>query len=273
MRRALKLLWRTAIPQQIRERLYRERQAIAWARKAVRAGIPLIPEPTYADDGLVTQHIADFTRDLRFQAAYKAARSGVPWHHPGEIQYRAYVACWAAQYALKIPGDFAECGVAQGIYSKTICEYLDFQSVSKRFFLFDTFKGIPERDLTDQNEKDLAKWFNTSHYADDLLPLVRERFAPYPNVVIVPGILPDTIAGAGIDKLSYLSIDMNNAPAEIGSITALWDKLSPGAVVLLDDYAYGESFRNQKNAWDAFARSKGFPILALPTGQGLFFKT
>jgi O-methyltransferase len=260
------------VPTSLRERLYKERRTIGTARHYARNRFAIPEAPTYADDGLVTQHIADFTRDLKFLAAYKAARSGVPWHHPGEIEYRAYIACWAAQYALKIPGDFAECGVAQGIYSKTICEYLDFQNVPKRLFLFDTFKGIPERDLTDQSEKDLAKWFNASHYAEDLLPLVRKRFAPYSNVVVVPGVLPDTLATAGIGKLSYLSIDMNNAPAEIGSITALWDKLSPGAVVLLDDYAYGESFRNQKNAWDAFARSKGFPILSLPTGQGMFFK-
>jgi O-methyltransferase len=269
----LRSIWRTVVPESAREWLYRVRRSFNTARRYAKDGFALPEEPTYADDGMVTQHIADFTRDPKFQAAYKAARSNVPWHHPGEIQFRAYIACWAAQHALSIPGDFAECGVAQGIYSKTICEYLDFASRPKRFFLFDTFKGIPERDLTDRNEQDLAKWFNAAHYADDLLPLVRERFATYPNVVIVPGILPDTIAGAGVERLSYLSIDMNNAPAEIGSITALWDKLSPGAVVLLDDYAYGESFRNQKDAWDEFARVKGLPILSLPTGQGMFFKS
>lgn len=65
---------------------------------------------------------------------------------------------------------------------------------------------------------------------------------------------------------------MNNAPAEIGAITYLWDQLVTGAVVLLDDYAYGPEFANQKRAWDNFSKENGFSILTLPTGQGMFFK-
>ena len=46
----------------------------------------------------------------------------------------------------------------------------------------------------------------------------------------------------------------------------------PGTVVLLDDYAY-DGYRSQKLGMDAFARSKGVPILSLPTGQGLLLKS
>ena len=65
---------------------------------------------------------------------------------------------------------------------------------------------------------------------------------------------------------------MNNAKSEIAAIEYLWDKLVVGAIVVLDDYAYGEDFRNQKNAWDRFAVKMDFEILSLPTGQGLIIK-
>ena len=45
----------------------------------------------------------------------------------------------------------------------------------------------------------------------------------------------------------------------------------PGAVVLLDDYAWA-THRAQKEALDAFAAAHGAMILSLPTGQGLLIR-
>ena len=69
-----------------------------------------------------------------------------------------------------------------------------------------------------------------------------------------------------------MSIDLNNAFAEIKAIEFFWDKLVSHGVVLLDDYAYSESYRLQKSSWDKFAKSKNLEILTLPTGQGLLIK-
>jgi hypothetical protein len=65
---------------------------------------------------------------------------------------------------------------------------------------------------------------------------------------------------------------MNNSIAEAHALEFFWDKLVPGAVVLFDDYAYGEQFRAQKQAMDEFATKKGYSILTLPTGQGMLIK-
>ena len=65
---------------------------------------------------------------------------------------------------------------------------------------------------------------------------------------------------------------MNNAQAEIGTVEILWDRVIRGGLILLDDYAYGPEFLEQKRSWDAFAQSKKIPILTLPTGQGLIIK-
>ena len=71
--------------------------------------------------------------------------------------------------------------------------------------------------------------------------------------------------------MSYLSIDMNIAAPEIAAIEHFWDKLVPGAPVVLDDYAW-IGYEEQLHAWDAFAASKGVAIACLPTGQGLILK-
>jgi hypothetical protein len=49
------------------------------------------------------------------------------------------------------------------------------------------------------------------------------------------------------------------------------ERLVPGALMLLDDYAY-RGHRPQKVAMDRFAQTRANKILSLPTGQGLLIK-
>jgi len=51
-----------------------------------------------------------------------------------------------------------------------------------------------------------------------------------------------------------------------------WERLVPGALLLLDDYAC-RGYRAQKVAMDRFAQTKASKILSLPTGQGLLIKS
>jgi hypothetical protein len=89
---------------------------------------------------------------------------------------------------------------------------------------------------------------------------------------VVKGRVPASFETTELTKVAYLSIDMNNATAEIAAIDYLWNHLVFGAIIVLDDYAYGSEFLGQKSAWDKFAVSKGFEVLTLPTGQGLIIK-
>jgi hypothetical protein len=72
-----------------------------------------------------------------------------------------------------------------------------------------------------------------------------------------------------IERVAYLSIDMNLAYPERAALKQ--PKLSPGAMVVLDDYAW-VGMHEQKEAHDQFAASQGCEILTLPTGQGLLIK-
>jgi hypothetical protein len=65
---------------------------------------------------------------------------------------------------------------------------------------------------------------------------------------------------------------MNNGYAEIQAFNFLFQKISTGGLILLDDYSYDEMFREMKNKWDIYAKENNFEILTLPTGQGLIIK-
>lgn len=263
--RILKWFWRLT-PSDFRRRMAR-------VRLALKNDFPMIAAPTYADDGLISQHITGFKDDEKFMHAYAlGSATGALVHHPGDIHFRAYVACWAAKYALRLEGDFIKCGVGKGLLTRTICYYLDFDRSPKKFYLFDTFQGIPVADAGDSMEKDNMVFLNLTHFDSDYYEDVSQTFSEYPNVILVKGRVPETFESIALTKVAYISIDMNNATAEIDAIKYLWSHLVFGGVVVLDDYAYAPEFLNQKKAWDDFAASKGFDVLTLPTGQGLIIK-
>ncbi len=43
--------------------------------------------------------------------------------------------------------------------------------------------------------------------------------------------------------------------------------------MILDDYAYSESYRPQKEAFDALGLELGFSVFTMPTGQGIIVKS
>ncbi len=241
-------------------------------------GTPRVEQPTYNADNLKIsgKHLA-FLHDPRFMSAYqRGMQSG---HHilrpvgSGDdihIEYRTYICCWAAEMASKLPGDFVECGVNTGIYSLAICQYLDFNALGKRFLLFDTFAGIPEAQRLPTESLELIRHQN--QFYSECYEIACRNFAAYPSAVLVRGMVPDTLRSVDIRDVAYLSIDMNLTYPELEALKYFWPKLVTGGLVVLDDFAW-HGHDEQRKALSDFAASVGYPILTLPTGQGLLIKS
>src|SRR5436853_7281924 len=115
-----------------------------WLRRLFPATAELaatVLNRTYMADGLITRHTADFLDNPKFSAAYGKGKATGSWMRM-DPRWRVYTACWAAAHAVNLPGDLVECGVNRGGMALTIMEYLDFNSIDKRFFLLGTFAGI-----------------------------------------------------------------------------------------------------------------------------------
>ena len=227
----------------------------------------LLSDFRYHQDGLATQHNCDFMDEERFGRAYRLGESTGSWEG-GQVHWRAHVACWAAARARHLDGDFVECGVNKGGLALTVAQYVDFQNLPKKFYLLDTFCGIPEKYISSE-EKELGR--SPGAY-EECYEQVKTVFQPFDNVVIVRGVVPETLNQIKSDRISYLSLDMNCAEPEIAAAEFLWDKLVSGAVMLLDDYGWAGHLA-QKRAFDQFARERDVPILSLPTGQGVIIKS
>lgn len=108
-------------------------------------------------------------------------------------------------------------------------------------------------------------------HGSDLYASVKKRFSDFPNVTVTQGRVPDTLAKVAPEKIAFMHLDINNAEAEVGVLNALFDRMVPGAMIVLDDYGW-LYYRDQKLAHDAWFEKRGYEVLELPTGQGLLIK-
>jgi hypothetical protein len=226
----------------------------------------------YAEDGLFTLHNQSFRRDPRFRAAYARGVRASLGALDGGLEWRVHVALWAASTALRVEGDFVECGVNAGVVSSAVMNYLNFSSLARKYYLIDTFSGPVIEQFSDGETRDglpdrARRLLDAGAYVTDVTR-VRENFAEWPNAVVVQGAVPAALDAVRSEHVAFLHLDMNCAMPERAALEALWPRIPRGGVVLLDDYAYW-GHGNQKDAMDAAARSLGVEVLSLPTGQGL----
>lgn len=236
--------------------------------------IEKIPEEgvVYDLDGLRSIHNHDFMQDPAFCKAYERgcrAASDYKWH------WRVHIGLWAAFTASKLEGDFVECGVNRGFLSSAIMEFLDWNSLNKTFYLLDTFEGVDPRYVSQEDRQygvieRSAAALGEGRYVRGV-ESVQANFAEWKNTRIIKGSIPETLNQVETQQVAYLHLDMNCSPPEIAAMIFFWDRLVPGAVVLLDDYAFW-GYESQKHAMDALAKEKQVMIASLPTGQGLLMK-
>lgn len=211
------------------------------------------------EDGIITVHNSGFRADPDFRRCYERAVKAGGWDYG--IRYRVHQALWCSALAQTVEGDFVELGTGRGFIMSALLE----RGVKRPVHLFDTF--VPN--LSDSAGRQVGE--HSPHYADTLAR-VRANFGEWPNVVLHPGNVFETLPAAEINTVAFLHVDMNHPDPEEFGIRQLWPKMPKGAVMLLDDYAYN-GFERQFDRDNRLAAELGFRILSTPTGQGIVVKS
>lgn len=219
----------------------------------------------FVADGMATYlKTLPFQDDERFMDLADKHAGLLPianWH------WNLFVALWGVRECRNVPGDFVELGVFKGHTTLFCAEYVGFVDWPKTWWLYDTFEGIPD-------DQQAAGWqsANQSLYKGTFsYEEVRDRFAPFPNIKVIKGRVPEILQAGAPDQIAFMHVDMNNAPAEIAALDMLFDRVSPGGVILFDDFCWSTA-RAQYDAETAWFARRGLQILGLPTGQGLYVK-
>ena len=231
----------------------------------------------WGDRLLTLDKSAGFLDDPRFLAAYRQIRGSHrydDYDSPHTIAWRLHTLVWAAHRAVRLEGDFVECGVFKGDMAWVVTQLVDFARLPRTFYLYDTFAGFSEKYSSPADYPDLPGFlkFADDIYKDEsIYPAVVAKFQNMPNVRVVRGVVPDVFAEVVPERVAYLHIDLNSPAAEIGALEVLFDRVVPGGAIIFDDYGW-HVFRKQKEVEDAFFAARGYSVLELPTGQGLVVK-
>ncbi|MDE2210517.1 MAG: class I SAM-dependent methyltransferase [Betaproteobacteria bacterium] len=177
------------------------------------------------------------------------------------IVWRRYVLACAAYHCVQLEGDFVECGAYTGVGVKTVIDYLGGHDFPKDFWAYDLF----------EHDEGMLHHSMPEH-GPQLFEKVRQKFESYRQVKIFKGNIPEVFDRQSPDAIAYLHIDLNEAPAEIAALSALFDRVVPGGLVILDDYEWSGPYRKQKLAEDPWFQQRRYRVFPLPTGQGIVIK-
>jgi len=216
-------------------------------------------------------------RMLAFDAARRAA--GMDWPSRassmiGQVRLRQLQQAAEQVIADGIPGDFIETGVWRGgacILLRAVLQVLGVRN--RRVWLADSFAGLPPPDA-ERYPADAGQILHTYPALAVSAAEVRSNFARFglfdAQVMFLEGWFRDTLPNAPIDKLAILRLDGDLYESTIDALSALYDKLSPGGYVIVDDYVV---FPCCKQAVDDFRAARGItdPIVDID-GSGVYWR-
>lgn len=177
---------------------------------------------------------------------------------------RCFVLWKTLQQALRLPGDFVECGVFRGGTALLEAQTLQGLALGRRLHLFDSFAGIAET----PGEIDR---FQRGDFSNTSAEAVARLLEPYPFVRIHAGFIPGTFAGLKIDSIAWAHIDVDTYQSVHDCISYIYPRLVPGGFMIFDDYGFPSCVGARLAVDEAFARLPEVP-LCLPTGQCLVVK-
>jgi O-methyltransferase len=174
-----------------------------------------------------------------------------------------------------VPGAIVECGVWKGGSMMAAALTLIRLGVTDRdLYLFDTFAGMPAPTPEDvfsaydgynpvrhwrRRQKDSG--VNTWHYVpvEEVRAAVVSTGYPAERVHMVEGKVEDTLPDAAPDKIALLRLDTDWYASTKHEMDQLYPRLSPGGVLILDDYGHYEGARRAVDEY--FEEHGGRPLL------------
>jgi len=237
---------------------------------------PLIADRAGEGDGPVRQipaslHIvtADMEDDPGFLTAYRKCKE-----HTITSMERMYAMWQSVRYvsARGLAGDIVECGVWMGGNCMLAALALqDLGDAGRRIWLYDTFEGMARpssRDVRHDGQDASALWEpqrtgeQASTWWSAPVEAVCSNMAStgYPGsaVEIVKGRVQDTIPGRIPQSIAVLRLDTDWYESTRHEMIHLFPRLSPGGVLILDDYGW---WRGSRQAVDEMLVEMGFDLL------------
>jgi len=183
--------------------------------------------------------------------------------------------CIADVVARGVAGDLIEAGVWRGgaaIFMRAVLRALEV--ADRTVWVADSFEGLPEPDATRFPREAQAHRgaVATEAYRHFAVPIetVQENFRRFGlldgQVRFLKGWFADTLPRAPIKRLAVLRLDADYFQSTMDGLVHLYDRLSIGGYVIVDDYGETE-WTYCRQAVDAFRAERGIDEPLIPVDR------
>jgi O-methyltransferase len=190
-------------------------------------------------------------------------------------RWRVFALIVAVRYVVDngLPGACVECGVWRGGSMQAVARtLLERGATDRELHLFDTFEGMPpptpeDRRLKGPPASELLAGRPRSDNVwaiadlDDVRRGMEETGYPTERIHYHPGLVQDTLPAQAPDRIALLRLDTDWYASTKHELTQLYDRVTPGGVLIVDDYDYWEGSRQ---AVDEFIAETGVRLLLVP---------
>jgi hypothetical protein len=149
-----------------------------------------------------------------------------------------------------IEGDIVECGVWRGGSSMvSALTLLNNKDINRTLYLYDTFEGMnppTDDDVSVSGETAKDTWqgkFKCFADFDDVNTNILSTEYPKENIILVKGMVENTIPQVIPDKIALLRLDTDWYESTYHELVHLFPKLVKGGVLIIDDYGFWKGSR------------------------------
>jgi O-methyltransferase len=160
-----------------------------------------------------------------------------------------------------VPGAIAELGVYRG----ELAAVLNRLFSDRTLYLFDTFEGFSDNDLSDGQEVQHSR-AAVGDFQNTTLDLVISRMAHPEKVVVRKGYFPATTEGLE-DSFALVSLDVDLYKPTLSGLNYFYPRLTKGGCIFVHDYN-NRRFKGVRSAVEEFLDVTGAPLVQLPDFAG-----
>lgn len=150
-----------------------------------------------------------------------------------------------------IQGDIVEFGCYVGTTSVHLADRL--RGSTRQLYLYDSFEGLPAKVSQDISPVGVQFTEGELHATKkQLIHNLKQAGVPMPH--IIKGWFSDIVADEVPERISFAFLDGDYYHSILDPLKLIWSRLSPGAVVVVDDYQ-NEALPGAAKAVDEWVRT------------------
>jgi O-methyltransferase len=160
----------------------------------------------------------------------------------------------------KLVGNVAELGVYKGKFAR----YLNTYFRNRTLYLFDTFAGFDDRDVTKEKRENFSS--GSQNFSDTSIEIVM-KLMPFPeNCKPVKGFFPQSAVGI-TDEFVFVSIDADLYEPIYSGLKFFYPKLVKGGYIFVHDFN-NETYKGSRRAVEQFCCEQDINFIPIPDSGG-----